>query len=176
MSDAMSVALTLTEPAPRAIVAIGAYRDRAPLIAALQTGFGLTAPTTPSFMASGGITLSCLAPGRYLATADRASALFVRVTAALSNIAALTDQSDLWHHFTLSGAAAADALARLVPIDLGPHAFPVGALALTRAGHLHVRLWHLSAETYELAVARSYADDLRHDLENLTFRRQGQGI
>jgi sarcosine oxidase subunit gamma len=163
----MSDTITLTEPAPRAIVGIGAYRDRAPLLAALRTAFGLAAPTTPSFVASAGITLGCLAPGRYLATASRNTALFARLTATLSTLAALTDQSNLWHHFSLSGPAAAEALTRLVPIDLAEESFPVGALSLTRAGHLNVRLWHLSAGTYELAVSRSYADDLRHDLENL---------
>jgi sarcosine oxidase subunit gamma len=163
----MSNALHLAEPAPRAIIGIGAYRDRAPLLAALETGFGLTVPTTPSFVASGGITLSCLAPGRFVATADRDSGLVARLTAALATVAALTDQSDLWHYFVLSGAAAPEALARLVPIDLAPQSFPVGALSLTRAGHLNVRLWHLGAGSYELAVSRSYADDLRHDLENL---------
>jgi heterotetrameric sarcosine oxidase gamma subunit len=85
----------------------------------------------------------------------------------LADVAALTDQSDLWQYFTLSGPAAAEALTRLVPIDLAPQNFPVGAVSVTRAGHLNVRLWHLGADIFELAVSRSYADDLRHDLEKL---------
>jgi sarcosine oxidase subunit gamma len=163
----MSDAPRLTEPAPRAIVHIGAYRDRAPLLAALQAEFGLTAPATPGFAEAGGITISCLARGRYLATAARDADLFARLSAALTDLAALTDQSDLWQYFTVSGPSAAEALTRLVPIDLAPRAFPVGALAATRAGHLIVRVWHLAAGVYELAVSRSDADDLRHDLQQV---------
>ncbi len=163
----MSDALRLTEPAPRAIVSISSYRARSALLAALQSEFGLTAPTGPSFVYAAGITLSGVACGRYLATAARETDLFARLTARLADLAALTDQSDLWHYFTLSGPSAAEALTRLVPIDLAPQTFPVGALATTRAGHLNLRLWHLGADIFELAVSRSYADDLRHDLENL---------
>jgi sarcosine oxidase subunit gamma len=108
--------------------------------------------------------LSCLAPGRYLATADRLADLPSRFARSLSSLAAITDQSDLWHTLTLTGPAAALVLARLVPINLAPEIFPVGALALTRAGHLDVRLWHIADATYELATPRSYAADLDHAL------------
>jgi sarcosine oxidase subunit gamma len=161
----MSDALGLTEPAPRSIAGIASFRDHAALLDALQSEFGLAPPATAAFVEASGVTLSTLAPSRYLAMADREAALPRRLVAALSAHAAITDQSDLWHLFALSGPGASDALSRVVPIDLAPEAFPIGALALTRAGHLNVRLWHIAAQAYEIAVARSYADDLRHDLE-----------
>jgi sarcosine oxidase subunit gamma len=159
--------VSLDEPAPRSVVGIGAYRARAPLLAALQDGFGLAPAATAGFTQSAGICLSCLSPSRYLATAEREANLPARLGEALGAYAAITDQSDLWHYFTLSGPGAFDALSRLVPVDLSPKAFPVGALALTRAGHLNVRLWHVGDHTFELAVARSYAGDLRYDLQRL---------
>jgi sarcosine oxidase subunit gamma len=157
--------LTLTEPAPRSIAGIGAYR--APLLAALKAELGLTPPTTQNFVQSAGITLSCLSPTRYLATGASGANLPARLATALENLAAITDQSDLWHYFTLTGPGASEALTRLVPIDLSAKAFPPGALAQTIAGHQNIRLWHLADQTYELATPRSYADDLRHDLQNL---------
>jgi sarcosine oxidase subunit gamma len=161
----MSDALSFTEPAPRSIAGIASFRDHAALLAALQSEFGLTPSDTSAFVEVSGMTLSTLAPFRYLAMADRDAGLPRRLVSALSAHAAITDQSDLWHVFALSGQGASDALSRVVPIDLAAEAFPVGALALTRAGHLNVRLWHVAAQTYEIAVARSYADDLRYDLE-----------
>jgi sarcosine oxidase subunit gamma len=155
----------LTEPAPRSIAAIGAYR--APILAALKAELGLTAPTTQNFTQSGGITLSCLSPTRYLATGARDLNLPARLATALESLAAITDQSDLWHYFILTGPAASETLSRLVPIDLSPKNFPPGALAQTLAGHQNIRLWHLADQTYELATPRSYAPDLRHDIQTL---------
>jgi sarcosine oxidase subunit gamma len=157
---------TITEPPPRSIAGIASYRDQAALRAALQIELGLMPPATPAFVAASGISLSCLSPTRYLATADRPADLPARL-ATLSNLAAITDQSDLWHVFIISGPSATEALSRLVPIDLSADKFPTGSLALTRAGHLDVRLWHIAAQTYEIAVSRSYAEDLRHDLMSL---------
>ena len=45
----------------------------------------------------------------------------------------MTDQSDGWTVLALSGAAAVDVLARLVPVDLRLAAFPVGGALRTRA-------------------------------------------
>jgi sarcosine oxidase subunit gamma len=94
-----------------------------------------------------------------------------RLEAALAGLAAVTDQSDLWLFFALSGPLVKEALGRLVPINLSPMTFPVGGVSLTRCGHLDVRVWHVDDQSYELAVARSFADDLRHDLEQVVAAR-----
>ena len=65
----------------------------------------------------------------------------------------------------VSGAGARDLLARVVPIDLAPSVFQVGGLALTRAGHLGVRVSRTNTDTYEIAVTRSTAADLLHALK-----------
>jgi sarcosine oxidase subunit gamma len=161
----MSEPISITPIAPRSIAGIGAFRDQGRLLAALQAEFGIDIPTTPRFVTAGAITLSCLAPGRYLASADRGTDLPASFAKSLAGLAAITDQSNLWEMFSLSGAPVREVLARLVPIDLSPAKFRIGDLALTRAGHLDVRLWHVAEQTYELAVARSYADDLRSALD-----------
>jgi len=161
----MSDALTITEPQPRSITALTAFRDHPAFLAALQAECGLPPPTTPGFIRAENLTLSCLAPGRYLATAECHANLPLRF-AALSALAAITDQSDQWHTLILTGPV--DALARLVPINLAPASFPIGGLALTRAGHLNIRLWHVAEATYEIATSRSYAADLSHALQALS--------
>jgi heterotetrameric sarcosine oxidase gamma subunit len=95
-----------------------------------------------------------------------------RFAKPLASLAAITDQSDLWYTLTLTGPNATMALARLVPINLAPTAFPVGALALTRAGHLDVRLWHVGDDTYEVSTARSYASDLEHAFQSMFFSEE----
>lgn len=96
---------------------------------------------------------------------------------SLAEQAALTDQSDAWAVVTLSGAAGPDALARLVPIDLRPSAFPEGFAARTLLGHMNVSLVRTGAETIRIMAFRSMARTLVHELrvamESLAARRAG---
>jgi sarcosine oxidase subunit gamma len=70
----------------------------------------------------------------------------------------------MWAAWRLCGAHARDCLARVVPVDLDPDIFQVGNLALTRAGHLDVRICRIEADAYEITVTRSTAADLLHAL------------
>jgi sarcosine oxidase subunit gamma len=153
---------TITQAAPRSAAGIAAFRDLARLRDALQTELGADIPATPRFIHAGDLTLSCLSPSRYLVTGPRDAKLAPRFAHKLQDLAAVTDQSDLWHVFICAGRQIRESLARLVPIDLRPEIFAIGSLALTRAGHFDARLWRIGDDTYELAVARSYADDLRY--------------
>jgi sarcosine oxidase subunit gamma len=159
----MSDHVTIERAAPRSIAAIAAFRDHAALLAALQSEYG-AAPPSQTFFQSGPVTLSCLSPGRYLASAPRDAALPAHLAHTLAGLAAVTDQSDMWAIFTVDGPQSRDRLARLVPIDLAPGIFRIGALALTRAGHVDVRVWRVGEQSYEVAIARSYAEDLQHAL------------
>jgi heterotetrameric sarcosine oxidase gamma subunit len=58
----------------------------------------------------------------------------------------------------------------VVPVNLHPAKFAVGALALTRAGHLDVRVFRTGEMLFEVAVARSFAEDLRHLLDLAAHR------
>jgi sarcosine oxidase subunit gamma len=157
--------VTIERAVPRSIAGIAAFKDRAALRAAMQRVFGSATPTAPGWIQAGDVTLSCLAPARYLATASRDADLPGRLAESLAGLAAITDQSDMWEMFTVQGPGVRDVLARLVPVDLDPQRFPVGALACTRAGHLHVRLWRVGERVYEIAVMRSAAGDLLYQLE-----------
>ena len=81
----------------------------------------------------------------------------------LEGLAAVTDQADAWVVVRLSGPAAEDVLARLVPIDLGARAFPEGSAARTLLGHMSVGL--LRAEgAFEILAFRSMAGTLAHEM------------
>ncbi len=77
----------------------------------------------------------------------------------------MTDQSDGWTGLILTGAGAADVLARLVPLDLAPDAFPPGATARTELRHIMCALTALDGGGYEILVMRSFTGSAVHEIE-----------
>ena len=82
----------------------------------------------------------------------------------LGAYAAVVDQSDAWAFVTLTGGGGADVLARLVPMDMRLHAFPVGATARTQLGHMNASITRTSEDIFMIAVFRSMAVTLVNDL------------
>jgi heterotetrameric sarcosine oxidase gamma subunit len=150
----------------RSVAGIGGFRDQTALHSALQTEFGFSVPDGPACVEAGTVSLCRLGPSRYLVSGDREAGLPGRLARVLEGLAAVTDQSDLWVCFMASGASVRDVMSRVVPVDVRATKFAVGALASTRAGHLDVLLRRTGENAFEISVARSYAEDLRHLLEN----------
>jgi sarcosine oxidase subunit gamma len=90
--------------------------------------------------------------------------LGVAPPAGLAAAAAVTDQSDGWAALSLTGAGAAAVLARLVPVDLRPTAFPAGAAARTLLNHLPVVVMRTGAVGIDLMVFRSMAATAWHEI------------
>ena len=82
--------------------------------------------------------------------------------------AALTDQSDGWAVLSVSGAAAVEVLARLVPVDLRLVAFPVGRAIRTQLNHMNVVILRVGDHAFEILVFRSMARTAWHELETTT--------
>ncbi|MFP4044685.1 MAG: sarcosine oxidase subunit gamma [Rhodosalinus sp.] len=95
---------------------------------------------------------------------DQAMLMGPAPDATLSAHAALTDQSDAWAVVELSGEAGPAVLARLVPVDLRPQAFPVGAVARTLLGHMHAGVLRTGPATLRLLAFRSMAGTLVQEL------------
>lgn len=143
----------------RALASIEARRGQADRVsAAIAAAYDLDLPRTPRWTGAHGISFAWAGPGQWTAIATRPVA--GDLARQLAGIAAVTDQSDGWVLTEISGPRARDALAKLLPIDLDPAVLPTGAVALTRAGHIDLRLRHLDAGIYELAVFRSLGADL----------------
>jgi len=85
--------------------------------------------------------------------------------AALSEAAAVTDQSDAWCRVRITGAGARDVLARLVPVDLRDDAVPVGKAIRTDVQHMSGALARVGEDAWEVMVFRSMAGTLVHDLK-----------
>lgn len=82
----------------------------------------------------------------------------------LADHAALTDQTDGWAALSLTGPAAVDALARLIPLDLRETAFPVGRVTRAALGHMSMILSRIAADSFQIMVFRSMARTAWHEI------------
>ena len=106
-----------------------------------------------------------LGAGARIVWAGRDSAFLIgRPAPDLQGRAAVTDQTDGWAWVELTGPSAADVLARVCPLDLRPQRFAPGTSARSTIGHLPALLIHSAENTYEIAVFRSMAHSLVHEL------------
>ena len=91
----------------------------------------------------------------------------------LEGAAALVDQSDGWAGLRLEGPAAADVLARLVPLDL--RAMAVGSCARSLLGHMALVLMRPEAEAFEMLVFRSMARTAVHEIDTAMRQLAARG-
>lgn len=94
----------------------------------------------------------------------REQAFLIGVSAPALEGAAVTDQSDGWAGFGLSGPGAEAVLARLVPLDLRAAAFPVGRAARAALNHMSLVLLRAGPEAFKLYTFRSMARTAWHEL------------
>lgn len=67
--------------------------------------------------------------------------------------------------FALDGPGAVDVLNEGCPLDLDPATFPPGACTRTLFGVIEIILWRRGADSFEIEVARSFAEPLRSLLD-----------
>jgi len=96
-------------------------------------------------------------------TAPQVTAL----SSAVLGKAYLSDQSHGRVRIGLSGARAAELLAKGTAVDLHPSAFPEGRSAVTLFGHISVQLTRIGTESFELTVLRSFAEAFYEELQEL---------
>lgn len=133
----------------------------------LRTAHGIGLRPGPKVFAGAGLALIGTGPGSHLAIRDAAGpALATELAQGLHGIASVCDQSAAYGVLRLSGPKVRDVLAKGVPIDLHPSAFRPGDAAVTLAGHVSIVLWQPdAADSFDLAVSRSYAGSFMHWLD-----------
>ncbi len=95
----------------------------------------------------------------------RDQAFLMRADCPALEGAAVTDQSDGWAVLGLSGMAAVDVLARLVPVDLRLAGCPVGTAQRSQLNHMNVVILRTGDHAFEILVFRSMARTAWHELE-----------
>lgn len=149
MRDALGIATLIASP-----------KGAAALAAAISARFGIELPQGPAAVCSGTHHAVWSGPGQWLLIGD-SRAGWSQALAGLSDLAAVSDQSDSRAVLSLSGRHVLDLLAKGCMIDLHPTVFPVGAAALTSIAHIGVALWRSAdgadGPVFEITVARSMA-------------------
>lgn len=141
------------------LVSVAPFRGRGGAVAAAladRLGTGLSDPG--HWAAAGSVRVLWFGFGLWLVEGGPED-----LAAAISDAAAVTDQSDGWAGLRLEGAATIDVLARLVPLDLDAGAFPHGRIARTLLRHVPCALLR-DGEAFEILVPRSFVATAYHDL------------
>jgi sarcosine oxidase, subunit gamma len=108
-----------------------------------------------------------LGPNEWLLIADRADAAAIGevLESVLDGTAhSLVDVSHRQIGLIASGPAAARALNAGCPLDLDPHAFPVGFATRTLFDKVEIVLWRRAPATFQVEVWRSFAPYLAASL------------
>jgi sarcosine oxidase gamma subunit len=109
--------VTLAEWALPRITSVMPFQGQDKAVAKALKSMGLAFPLPGDVAVSKGT-------GRLIWTGRNQAFLLDADPGPLQGSAALTDQTDGWCGLVLTGAGAVDVLARLVPVDLRPSAFP----------------------------------------------------
>ncbi len=159
------VTLAAIDPGP--ITSVALFPKGAKAVAKGLKPLGLSFPEPGCFTEKG--------DARLIWT-GREQAFLTGVAAPALEGAALTDQSDGWAAFRLSGPQAVDALARLVALDLRESAFPVGRAARAGLNHMALILLRTGPQEFELMVFRSMARSAWHELTEVLDHLQARGV
>lgn len=151
---------------------------RSALCAALASHYGLDLQDGPRLSRADRFILLGTGADSWLAVSSGGQRdLSAHLAQRLGGFAALCDQSDGYGLLQLGGPNARLALQRLLPLDLHPDAFTVGAVANTLADHIPILLWRSGETDWGVAVFRSYAASFIHALDGASrpFRRAARG-
>lgn len=147
--------VTLTEAAVGPITSIAILPGAAKSVVRGLKPLGLTFPKPLHFVEKAGARI---------VWTGRDQAFLIGVAPPALDGAAVTDQSDGWTVLAVSGTAAVEVLARLVPMDLRLAAFPVGRVLRTQVNHMNAVILRTGACAVEIMVFRSMARTAWHEV------------
>ena len=130
--------------------------------------FGLALRSGPYREARERCTILGIGPGRWMFMQEGGAPEFAaELQRDLAGIASVSDHSDGYAVFEVSGACARRALAKGVAIDIHPNSFGTGDVAVTAVAHIGTILWQTNnLPCYGMAVFRSYAGSFWHWLRD----------
>ena len=140
---------------PLSACTLVAGRDKAALRTAIAARFGLEPDDAPKYCASETAAFIGTGPGHWLVLSAHDD-LFARLEQAAGAAGSVFEQSGGLVVLEAAGPDLPRALAKLIPLDLDPSAFPVGTAATTNAAHINVTLWKPNEGRFAFAVGRSF--------------------
>ena len=141
---------------------VAARRGKAEALSrAVASAYGVELPSSSRVARGPNVGFIGYGPGQWLAVSESLAgeALARDLSAKLQGLASISDQSGGRTVLRISGAHARDVLAKGLPIDLDPRAFPLGSAATSAISHMGVQLWQLDdTRSYDLAIFRSVSE------------------
>lgn len=149
---------SLIEATPACITSIMVHKGREkPLAEALKKAHDLAMPAIGRTSTKGGLRMIWTGRGQHMLLGDKPAAR------SLARVSSLTDQTGGWAVMALTGASAAEILARVCPLDLRGTTFKRGHTARTEVAHMMAVVTRLN-DGFEIMVMRSFAATLVHHL------------
>jgi sarcosine oxidase subunit gamma len=130
----------------------------AALKSAVLQAYGVQLPESSRVAQGSAVSFIGYGLGQRLAVSESLAheALAGDLSQRLAGLASISDQSGGRTVLRVSGPRARDVLAKGLPVDLDPRAFPLGSAAASIIGHMGVQLWQVDdTRSYDIAVFRS---------------------
>jgi len=154
--------LVITELTGLGLATVACRKGQAAaLSAAVRKAYGLDLPASSRVAQGAAVRFIGYGPGQWLAVSEALAneALASELAAKLQGLASVSDQSGGRTVLRVSGNRARDVLAKGLPLDLDPRAFPLGSAATSAISHIGVQLWQADdTRSYDLAIFRSLSE------------------
>ena len=149
--------LVITELTGLGLATVACRKGQAAaLSAAVRKAYGVDLPASSRVAQGAAVRFIGYGPGQWLAISE---ALAGELAAKLQGLASVSDQSGGRTVLRMGGNRARDVLAKGLPIDLDPRAFPLGSAATSAISHIGVQLWQADdTRSYDLAIFRSLSE------------------
>ena len=158
--------LRIAEVPDMALASLARRRDRdAALATAAESFLGVGLPPVATWVGKAPFGVFWTGPGQWMVEAPHASHqdLAARLKAAVGDAASVTEQTDAWARFAITGDAVVALLERLCPLD--PAAMTTGTAHRTTIDHLGcVVLCREAGRWLDILGPRSAAASLHHAL------------
>ena len=154
--------IVVTERVGLGLATVAARKGKADALKAeVAKAYGVELPASSRIARGPAVSFVGYGPGQWLAISESLAneALARDLQAKLQGLASISDQSGGRTVLRISGSRARDVLAKGLPIDLDPRAFPLGSAATSAISHMGVQLWQLDdTRSYDVAVFRSLSE------------------
>lgn len=141
------------------LATVAARKGQAPALkAAVAKAYGVDLPESSAVAQGPAVSFIGQGPGQWLAVSESLAneALARDLAQHIAGLASISDQSGGRTVLRVSGKRAREVLAKGLPIDLDPRAFPLGSAATSVISLMGVQLWQVDdTRSYDIAVFRS---------------------
>jgi methylglutamate dehydrogenase subunit D len=160
--DEAEPSIVITELTGLGLATVACRKGQASaLIAAVRKAYDVDLPASSRVAQGAAVSFIGYGPEQWLAVSEALAkeALAGELAAKLQGLASVSDQSGGRTVLRMGGNRARDVLAKGLPIDLDPRAFPLGSAATSAISHIGVQLWQADdTRSYDLAIFRSLSE------------------